>query len=166
MFLSLITVVSVHIELTQSLDRRKVNELLNLRSNKLGKVPQNDEFIPGNIVDSFDLYTLNGELKYPGSVINSTTPIIFTLYNEKSGFLQCLFNSTISVEKLLLHSPKNTHYIFLSTNNAESNALWMKSRFGQVAMEISKAEKNSERYCFILLFCLLLFVKYRKFSLA
>ncbi len=75
------------------------------------------EFVPGQKVNPFQLPTLKGVLKYPGPVINETTPVLINSYKPYSGFLDCLWTSNQSVTDLLLHSPNNTHYIFTSDTN-------------------------------------------------
>ena len=99
------------------------------------------DFIPGQIVEPFSLLTLDAGgnppsyLTYPGPVINHSTPILIHGFHPASGFLECLWNCSSSLEELfLIRSPRNTtdfdtHYIFLSHNDyAFGDAFWMINR--------------------------------------
>ena len=95
-------------------------------------------FNPGDRVRPFRLPTLAGLVRYPGPVMNATSSVLLHVYNKHSAFLQCLWNCSGSVEALLLHSPHNTHYIFMSQGEeAYSDALWMRQRFRQVVSELA-----------------------------
>ena len=90
---------------------------------------QNMTYIPGSPAPAFSLPTLAGTLSFPGPIINKTTPILFYSHDPRSAFSICLWNCSHSVEDLLLNSPNNTHYIFLTySGDGESTAGWMKEK--------------------------------------
>lgn len=89
---------------------------------------------PGDRAPAFTLPTLSGPLIYKClENTNIKPPIIFHEYTSHSGFLDALWNDDASVTELLTHSPKNTQYVFFSSDSdAEKTAKWMKSRIGDV----------------------------------
>ena len=112
------------------------------------------DFIPGQIVEPFSLLTLDAGgnppcyLTYPGPVINHSTPILIHGFHAASGFLECLWNCSSSLEELfLIRSPRNstdydTHYIFLSHNNdAQGDAIWMINRILDTGNKLYKSGK-------------------------
>lgn len=92
------------------------------------------EYNPGDNAPSFTLPTLAGPLVY--KALNNTNikpPIIFHEFNERSGFLEALWNDDASIAELLLHSPNNTQYVFFtSSQDPKKVAEWMRGRFKTV----------------------------------
>ena len=118
------------------------------------------DFIPGQIVQPFSLLTLDAGgnppsyLTYPGPVINHSTPILIHGFHSASGFLECLWNCTTSLEELfLIRSPRNstdfdTHYIFLSHNDdALNDAIWMINRVLDTGNTLYKSGKYVKFNC-------------------
>ena len=117
------------------------------------------DFTPGQAVSPFSILTIGSEgklstLSYPGPVINQSTPVLIHGFHPASGFLQCLWNCSSSLEGLfLIRSPRNvtsyyTHYIFLSHNDdAYSDAMWMRNRIINVGNELLKSGKYVKLKC-------------------
>ena len=82
-----------------------------------GRTPGFSDKRPGDPAPAFTVPTLSGTIKYPGSIINRTTPVLFFSHDEKSAFSQCLWHCTHSIEDLLLNIPQNTHIMFLINSN-------------------------------------------------
>ena len=88
------------------------------------------ELSPGQPAKPFAVPTLRGNLVYPGPIINPTVPVLFHAFNPLSGFGQCLWNCSGSIEALVEKSPADTHYVFMSTSvNAFDDAVWMHNQF-------------------------------------
>ena len=121
-------------------------QIHNLQSSNL-KDAQLVELDPGQPAKPFSLPTLQGNLVFPGPVINQSVPILFHAFNPLSGFAQCLWNCSGSVEELIQNSPNDTHYVFMSTSlDAYFDALWMQNRFKAVLMMLT----NNKRYFVVL----------------
>ena len=107
------------------------------------------EYIPGYKVPDFSLPTLDGEFIYSSSNRvegrwgSGPGPVLFSVYNPYSGFQQCLWNCSGSLEDLVSHSPGNTRYVFISTGpDAFNDALWMKARFSVVVSKLMQLQHN------------------------
>ena len=95
------------------------------------------ELNPGQPAKPFSLPTLKGDVVYPGSFLTHHVPILFHAYNPKSGFCQYLWNCSGSIEELVKKSPRETHYVFMSTSeDAYSDAVWMEKRFASTMNEM------------------------------
>jgi hypothetical protein len=85
---------------------------------------------PGEFAPSFRLQTLNGRISYKKAHKNTTTPqhpIIFHAFTNRSAFLEVLWTNKHSIIGLLLNSPRNTRYVFMSfSENAKEEAQWMR----------------------------------------
>ena len=84
-------------------------------------------------------------------MINHSTPVLIHGFHSASGFLQCLWNCTSSLEELfLIRSPRNstdfdTHYIFLSHNDdAFSDAFWMINRILDTGNKVYKSGRYAK----------------------
>ena len=92
------------------------------------------EYNPGDNAPSFTLPTLSSPLVY--KALNNTNikpPIIFHEFNERSGFLEALWNDDTSIAELLQFSPNNTQYVFFTSSlDAKKTAEWMRGRFKTV----------------------------------
>ena len=97
---------------------------------------------PNSDAKEFEIPTLNGNLKYPGRINTNKTALIFSVFNKNSGFLQCFWNCTDSIETFVLASPQQVNYVFLSaTDDAVEDALWMKARFDAVIDKLSTRQR-------------------------
>lgn len=97
------------------------------------------QFKPGDSPAPFKLPTLKGDLIYPGPNLNSSTPILFHAFTMESGFLECLWNCSKSIEDLIMNSPLNIHYVFMShSENAYIDSLWMRARFSNSSVELEQ----------------------------
>lgn len=88
---------------------------------------------PGDTAPSFALQTLNGRIVYKKSNENSRTPthpVIFHLFTKRSAFLEALWTNETSLHEFIEHSPKNTHYVFMSSSDSKAleDVLWLRKR--------------------------------------
>jgi hypothetical protein len=96
------------------------------------------QYKPGQLAPSFEIQTLSGKFVYKEKAINDSTssnPIIFCAFNKHSAFLRALWTEEGSVRRLLLRSPRNTQYVFLSlSENAKHDVDYMQKKiFGEMA---------------------------------
>ena len=88
---------------------------------------------PGDFAPSFALQTLNGRIVYKKSNASSNTPrnpVIFHLFTRRSAFLEALWTNDTSLQEFIELSPRNTHYVFMSSSdsNAMEDVFWLRKR--------------------------------------
>lgn len=92
---------------------------------------------PGDAAAAFRVVTLDGEFEYrPGGLRGS---LIIHAFTNKSGFLECLWNSESSVSSLVQDLPDSAQVLFLSLDDsAVSDVLWMRDQVHRAAMHGKK----------------------------
>lgn len=88
---------------------------------------------PGDFAPSFALQTLNGRIVYKKSNTSSKTPrrpVIFHLFTRRSAFLEALWTNDTSLQEFIELSPRNTHYVFMSSSDSNSmeDVFWLRKR--------------------------------------
>lgn len=88
---------------------------------------------PGDFAPSFALQTLNGRIVYKKSNTSSKTPrrpVIFHLFTRRSAFLEALWTNDTSLQEFIELSPRNTHYVFMSSSHSNSmeDVFWLRKR--------------------------------------
>ncbi|XP_062321333.1 uncharacterized protein si:dkey-256h2.1 [Osmerus eperlanus] len=108
---------------------------VDLRSKRTPKVTG---FEPGDKATDFKVTTLDGEFVYPPPTETQGSLIIHAFTN-KSGFLECMWNSESSLVSLVQGLPETTQVLFLSLDDSSvSDALWMREQVHGVAMKRKK----------------------------
>ena len=133
--------------LTRQAEVAKQN-ILKLRNNvKTLKDAQYVKFAPGEAAASFRVPSLSGYLEFPGKILLNDTPVIFAVYSKYSGFLQCLWNCTESIEDFIITTPAKVNYVFLSeSDNSLADAVWMKNRFDKVIKTLSQSHRCAQTH--------------------
>ncbi|XP_072020016.1 uncharacterized protein [Amphiura filiformis] len=92
----------------------------------------------------FILDTLDGPVKYPSQLLpnNSNTPIIFHTFNNHSAFSECLWTSDESLQALVLNSPANVRYVFMTTGeDGHGDAVWMHGQIKSTMLDLVKTNQ-------------------------
>lgn len=92
---------------------------------------------PGDPADAFQVPTLDGRFVYrPGAVRGS---VLIHAFTNRSGFVECLWNSEESLSSLVHALPDTAHVLFLSLDeSALRDALWMREQVQRAAMHSKK----------------------------
>ena len=85
---------------------------------------------PGDAAPPFAIQTLDGRILYKNQKASSSVPahpVIFHAYSKHSAFLEALWTDKRSLRSLVEHTPRNTHFVFLSSTDwAQTDALRMR----------------------------------------
>lgn len=85
---------------------------------------------PGDLAPPFAIQTLDGRIFYKnqnGKSAIPAHPVVFHAYTRHSAFLEALWTDKQSLESFVEHTPRNTHYVFLTFSDwAQRDALWMR----------------------------------------
>ncbi|XP_063952301.1 uncharacterized protein LOC129255975 [Lytechinus pictus] len=105
------------------------------------------DFIPGQNAKSFSVETLNGTLQFPSAVLLNKS-IIFHVFDNRSGFLECFWTSEASL-KSISSSPESLHYVFMSaSSHAKQDALWMQNQIMNILQKMtSEGELRQKAVC-------------------
>ena len=97
-------------------------------------------YAPGDVAENFTLDTIAGELKYPGEIIHTKTPVLFHAYDDKSAFQRCLWHCEGRITPIITRSPANAHYVFMSYgDDAENDVKALSGRFEVEAQRLISA---------------------------
>ncbi|XP_017284069.1 uncharacterized protein si:dkey-256h2.1 isoform X2 [Kryptolebias marmoratus] len=88
---------------------------------------------PGDLAAAFTVPTLDGKFSYePGALKES---LIIHAFTNKSGFLECLWSSEVSLSSLVEGLPDSSQVLVLSQDDsAVTDVLWMREQLHRVAM--------------------------------
>lgn len=104
------------------------------------------QYKPGDSAPSFMIQTLHGKFMYKEKALNDTRdsdPIIFCAFNKHSAFLKALWTEDGSVRRLLVRSPRNTQYVFLSqSDTALDDVRWMQHKIYAEMESLHKSKKD------------------------
>ncbi|XP_049585613.1 uncharacterized protein si:dkey-256h2.1 [Syngnathus scovelli] len=100
------------------------------------------ELEPGEPAAAFTVPTLSGDFVYrPGEPTWAGVSLVIHAFTNKSGFLECLWNSSASLASLVQELPTSTHLLFLSLDDsAATDALWMRERLLDAANKHGQKE--------------------------
>ncbi len=99
---------------------------------------------PFQLAQPLTFDTLDGPIKYPSKLLpnNTNTPIIFHTFNNHSAFLECLWTSNESLQSLVLNSPANVRYVFMTTgDDGYRDAIWMRGQMKSTMRDLLDDKK-------------------------